>query len=390
MDAYLIALAVPGFAITVFPASFVTALMPTLVSGRGVEAARAALGFAAFGGAILTIALAVCGRPILKLAGYGLDDARLQTALTIYYILLPILFFTCITATLSAIANAARRFGMVAALPAISVATAVIAVWWGTADWGIYALAAGVTLGAALETIAIAWFVARVGLAWQPTWQGMTRRLADALVQTRPLILAAALAGGATLVDQAMASTLAHGDVAILGYGTRLGAVLATLAGTLAIAALPYFSTLAVAGDWAGMRRTLLELTALALAATAIVAAVIMLASADLIRILFQRGSFTAEDTVAAAWVQTMFAVHLPFYVLTNLALRAIAALERNAVAMWIALLFFAVNAIADWLLMRSIGAAGIALATAVAYALAALAAYIWLLRELAARRSAT
>ena len=389
MDAYLVALAVPAFAITVFPTSFATALVPALVARPDDGAARAALGVAIVVGAALSLALAALGRPILLLVGYGFDDARFAIALELYDLLIPAFFFACLTATLGAIANAQRRFAAPAAMPAISVVVTVAAVWWGADVWGIHALAAGLTLGFALETVILAGLLARAGLPWRPLWRGAARRIAGVLAETRPLILAAALAGGATLVDQAMTSALAPGDVAILGYGSRLDAVLATLGGTLAVVCLPYFSGLVAARDWHQLRRTLFELTALTAAVTAAIAAGVALASEWLIRILFERGSFTAADTEAVAWVQLVFAAHIPFYVLANLALRVIAALGRNAPAVWITLLYFSANAAGDWILMQVMGVAGIALATAIAYALAAAAGYGWLLREIRARRVA-
>jgi putative peptidoglycan lipid II flippase len=390
MDAYLVALAVPAFAITVFPASFATALVPALSAGRGDRPAHAALGVAVAGGAALTIALAILGWPVLRLVGYGFDSARFSLALELYELMVPAFFFACLTATLGAIANSARRFAAPAAIPAVSVVVTVAAVWWGAADWGIHVLAVGLTAGFALETALLAGVLARAGLPWLPSWRGAARQIAGVLAETRPLVLGATLLGGTTLVDQAMASALAPGDVAILGYGTRLGAVVATLGGALAIVCLPYFSSLAAGRDWAGVRRTLLELTALTAAVAAAVAVGLAAASEWLIRVLFERGSFTAADTAAAAWVQVVFAAHIPFYVLANLVLRTIAALGRNAPAAWIALLFFLANAVGDWVLMRLMGVAGIALATAIAYALAAVAGYAWLLREITARRDAS
>jgi putative peptidoglycan lipid II flippase len=389
MDAYLVALAVPAFALTVFPASFATALVPALVARPGDGPAREAIAFAITAGGVLSIVILAAGEPVLALAGYGFSDARFDQALELYRLLVPVFFFGCITSTLGAIANAAHRFVAPAATPAISVVVTVLAIWWKAADWGVTSIAVGLSVGLAIETAALASLVARAGLPWMPSWRGMTRRLRGVLDGARPLILSAALLGATTLVDQAMASALAPGDVAIFGYGTRLGAVVATSAGAVAVVCLPYFSSLTATRDWRGLRRTLFELTAVVAAASVPVVGIFVLASEPLIRLMFERGAFSAADTSAAAWVQTLFAFHIPFYVLANMALRGLAAFGRTAPTAWIGALFLIFNAAGNWILMQILGIAGIALATTLAYALASIVGYGWLLREIRRQRGA-
>jgi putative peptidoglycan lipid II flippase len=394
LDAYLVALAVPSFALTIFATSFATALVPEIVARQradpdgGVAFIRHVIGISLCGVVLLTLGLALLGPAILGIIGFGFDPAHLALARGIYFTLLPVFFFGTLTTVFGAIANARRRFAVPAATPAIIVAAMLLLLVLRAADWGVYALAAGTSLGFALETVALALFLRRADLPWRPAWQpSLQSRPWQVLRGTGPLVGGAIFMGGATVLDQAMVTSLEPGDVALLSYGSRLTAVVVTLIGALATVSLPYFSTLVAERDWRGVRRTLVQLAAWIAIATVPVALAIGAASEALMRIMFERGAFTRMDTAAAAWVQTLCAVQIPFYVLTLVAMRAITAMGRNHAVAALSFLFLSVNAAGNFLLMHRMGVGGIALATSIAYlatSAASLAYALGLARRLA------
>ena len=53
--------------------------------------------------------------------------------------------------------------------------------------------------------------------------------------------------------------------------------------------------------------------------------------SHPLIKIVFQRGAFTAVDTKIVSRVQAFLSLQIPFYILANLGVRFISALKRNS-----------------------------------------------------------
>ena len=387
LDSYLVAFAVPSFVLTIFATSFATALVPEIVTRRGDadiadarDFARQAIAFSIVGAFAATLILAVFGRPILAVVGYGFDAERLSLAFHAYLVLLPVCFFGTIGATLGAVANAWKHFALPALAPAVTTAVMLVMIYFFATSWGVYALAAGVSIGFALEVAVLALFLARAGLPWAPAWAGVSRRLRKVIGSTGHLAVGAALMGGATIVDQAMATSLSPGDVAILSYGTRLTAVIVTALGALATVCLPYFSGLVAGGDWRALRQTLRELAGwIVLITTPIVVAVCAM-SEWLIHAIFARGLFSSADAAAAAHVQTLFALHMPFYLLTIMGMRVLTALGRNLSIAAISLFFFAVNASANWLFMRWFGVAGIALGTTAAFAFAACTIYLYLL----------
>jgi putative peptidoglycan lipid II flippase len=87
-----------------------------------------------------------------------------------------------------------------------------------------------------------------------------------------------------------------------------------------------------------------------------------------LIRIVFQRGAFTAADTSVVSRVQAFLSLQIPFYILANLGVRLVSALKRNSVLMVICGINMVLNIIFNLILMRYIGVAWIALSTSFVY----------------------
>jgi putative peptidoglycan lipid II flippase len=87
-----------------------------------------------------------------------------------------------------------------------------------------------------------------------------------------------------------------------------------------------------------------------------------------LIRVVFQRGAFTAADTRVVGHVQAFLSLQIPFYILGQLGVRLVSALKKNSVLMVVAGVNLTVNVILNLILMRYAGVAGIALSTSLVY----------------------
>jgi putative peptidoglycan lipid II flippase len=120
--------------------------------------------------------------------------------------------------------------------------------------------------------------------------------------------------------------------------------------------------------DWAGIRTMLKSYGALLLAVTVPFSAALALLSTPLVRVLYERGAFTAQDTKTVAAIQAMYVLQVPFVTLGILFVRLISALSRNQIFVWGNLISVIVNAALDYILMKRMGVAGIALSTSIVY----------------------
>ena len=151
----------------------------------------------------------------------------------------------------------------------------------------------------------------------------------------------------------------------------------------LGTAVLPYFSQMVATRDWTGCRHTLKTYSRSIVLVTVPLTLGLVVFSHPLIRILFQRGAFTAADTRVVSRVQAFLSLQIPFYVLAQLGVRFISALKKNSVLMFIAGVNLVVNVILNLILMRYEGVAGIALSTALVYLVSCALVYASIARSL-------
>jgi putative peptidoglycan lipid II flippase len=261
----------------------------------------------------------------------------------------------------------------------MAIPVGTLAVFWAFDErFGVHALAAGTLLGFVAELgilIIAAW---RLDLLARPRCDLFEREVRHIGAQYAPLAASGLLMSSSLVVDQSMAASLGSGQVSVLNYGGKIVAVvLAAVAVSLSTALFPRFSRLIASNRWLELRRTIrLDATAVVLAS---IPAVALLAyySEPLVRLLFQRGAFTAETTAAAADVQFWLLPQIPFYVLAMVGARVLSALEGNQIVLWIGAVNLVANVAGNYLLMQWFGVNGIAMATSIMYVIAASATIV-------------
>jgi putative peptidoglycan lipid II flippase len=192
------------------------------------------------------------------------------------------------------------------------------------------------------------------------------------------------LMGSGDLVNQTMAAMLEPGSVAALNYARKVVSVFIVVGATpLGTAALPYFSQMVAERDWSSCRRTLKSYVRSIALITVPLTLGLMVFSQPLIKILFQRGAFTAEDTKVVSHILVFLSLEIPSFILVVLGIRIISALKRNSVLAVIAGVNMALNVILNLILMRYAGVAGIALSTSCVYLVSWVLVYASISRSL-------
>lgn len=225
-------------------------------------------------------------------------------------------------------------------------------------------LALGTSIGAVLGLAVLAAESGRAGSIWLAPRRDQA---GNAILKAAlPLMGAVAVFESYTVIDTMMAARLERGSVAILGYGERTSGVF-ILGGTAVIAALmPKISDLAAKKDWAGYRRLTFGIAGMILLCSIPVVLFFGLASEWVVKLLFERGKFTGEDTRNVAAVLRLAAFQIPAYNLSVLGAKMVTSLLRPGIVMKVTLLGFGLNILLNFLLMQWLGLKGIVLATSV------------------------
>jgi putative peptidoglycan lipid II flippase len=381
LEAFLLAFVLPVFVAGSFRSAFFSAFVPRFLKAearRGPEGAREALRRAMAVYLVLLTALALLlalgAAPLVALLAHEFAPDKRELTRHFVVLLAPFVVLDGTAGMFAAALYARRRYAAAALSAAIPPAVTLVAVVAVGRAWGASCLVAGALAGAALEAAVSGWLVRREGLDVLPARARLGGEELDLLRGYGLLLVGGILMSANTVVDQAMATAAGPGSVASLGYGVKIPAAVLGLAGVaLGSATLPHYAAFVAARRFgemgASLRRHAVQLAAAGLAA----AAVIALLSKPVVRLLFQHGSFVAADTARVATIQAFYAFQIPGYLAGIVAARCLNALGRDRVILVVSAANFVLNLTGDWILLRWIGLPGIALSTALVYAVASM-----------------
>jgi putative peptidoglycan lipid II flippase len=375
VDAFLVALMVPAFILTLVSSSFNAAFIPTYIQlkeKQGKAAAQSLLSnVVIYNLGILAIAtvIVIATAPIyLPYLATGFDSEKLNLTYHLIWIIAPVILVSTVGTTWSAVFNAGEKFA-IAALTPILTPLMTIAVLLVAQSLGVFALAISLFIGGVLEAAAIGFFLSKQGVNIIPKLSKIDDNLRQVLGQYLPVIAGALLMNSTGIIDQSMAAMLPAGSVASLNYGNRVIALPITLLSTaLSTALVPYFSKMVANEDWPGLVHTVKRYLLLCLLITIPVAIGFFYLAEPITQLIYQRGKFSFEDTILVAKIQSMYSIQIPFYICNILVIRLISALRANYILMWGALVNSLVNIGLNLVFIKYMGIAGIALSTSCMY----------------------
>jgi putative peptidoglycan lipid II flippase len=372
MDAFLVAFLIPNLLINLISESMNQALIPTLIRVRiheGHERARQLVSGAmlSMSGQLIVVSLAMAALAyrIFPLVGAGFSLAKVDLSVRLFYGLLPVVLVTGIATSCTAVLNSLDRF----ALPTLAQLAMPVAVVAGAlllhGRWGIWALVYATLFGALTHAALVGSMLRRRGYGFRLERSGNHEAAREVSRQYLPVLLSSVVASAGLLVDQAMAAMLPPGSVSALVFANRFVSVVVTLmAGAIASAVTPYISGMIARGDWKQCRQTLFT-WARGMAAISIPIAVLLIAGAQpLVRLTLQHGAFSEKDTAVVKSVLAMYAIQVPFFVVSRVYYRFVIAMRRTDVVLYCGLVNLVLDVALNLVFMRWLGVAGIALAT--------------------------
>lgn len=369
LEAFLIAFLIPFVTINIIAHSFSFALIPVYIRVRENEGALAAQrllsGFTVWSLILLglaTVLIAALAPIYLHWIASGFDDAKLGLTVKLTYILAPAVLFGGIVSIWAAVLNAGERFALVALAPIITPAVSVLLLLLAK-SLDVFALAFGVLIGSVIEMVVLGVALKLRGISLRPRWHGLDSHQRQLVGQFSPRIAATIVGSGSTVINRSMAAMLPAGSVAALNYGNKVTGSLITIFGAaLGAAVAPYLSSMVARSDWSGLSHTLRRYMSLIFLFAVPATVLLLIFSTPIVRLLFQRGSFTAHDTRIVAQIQLFYALQMPIFLAMLLVGRLISSLLASRVAMWAAGLNLVVNVVLNIAFIRQIGVAGIPL----------------------------
>lgn len=366
------------FAEGAFNAAFVPLFAREIETG-GVEGARkfSEEVFGALFGVlvVLTIAMELAMPFVIRYAiapGFADDPGQLAATTTLALIMFPYLICMSLAAMMAGMLNSLRRYLAAAIAPVFLnvILVSVLAVVWfrGMEGRVVGEMLAWGVLSAGIVQLAIVWLaVRRAGLRI-----GFRRpRLTPNVRRLLWLALPAAITGGITQINTLVGTAIATGQdkaVPALNLADRIYQLpLGVVGVAVGVVLLPELARALRAGalrEAANLQNRSVEFT---MFLTLPAAAALLVISEPIVRVLYERGAFTPQDTALVAEVLSIFGIGLPAFVLIKAFTPGFFAREDTRTPMFFAGLSVGLNISLALTLFPSMGAPGIAVASTAA-----------------------
>lgn len=267
-----------------------------------------------------------------------------------------------------AILNTFRRFLLTSLAPLAYNLSIIAGALFLAPRWGIDGLVAGVLAGAALYLIAMlpGLVLCRMRYGLSFAWSDRGVREVGRLLGPRVLGQMAFQAN--FLAVKALASFRGSLGVTAIVYAYRLlNFPLGILGTSLGTVAFPTLSALANEARMEAFRQTLARVLRVVLFLSLPATALLLVLRAPVVRLLFERGVFSPDDTVATAHALLFFILGLAAACVAEIVLRAFYALHDTRTPVIVAVAAMVLNVSLGAGLVHLMGFAGLALAFSVA-----------------------
>jgi putative peptidoglycan lipid II flippase len=382
MDAYVLAFTIPDiFLFLVIGGAVSSAFVPVtterLARGRDTEALAVVNGVMSAALMILAggvILLELSAPFFVGALAHQLPLRQQELALVLTRIILVQPLFLGLGGFALGVMNAYRRFRPLSLAPlaydlaGIAGALLLTRVPFHGHPLGIRGLAIGVALGG-FAHLAVQ-LPALLGIGWRPLRfrdiaNPGVRRVA---VLTIPIALGLVATQANIAVDRVLATGLPQGRLSALDFANEIAQIPnLTFTTALTLVTFPFFAEYAALGRMAELRRSAtlaIRLNFFVLLPSAVVFIVL---GPQVIALLLQRGAFTARSTDLVYTPLALFSVGIAAQASIFLVARVYYSLQSVVTPMLVAFASVVFNLVATLILIRPLGAGGLALATALA-----------------------
>lgn len=298
----------------------------------------------------------------------GFDVAQQAETVTNMRIVFISTIFFSVSAIQSSVLHGFKHFLLPALAPVVYPLGIILGAIWLAPTWGTSGLAWGAVIGAFLHLAIKIPLLLKYGIRWWPHLKLDNVAVRRVLVLMGPRVLDLGVFHLTLLATTNLASRLSAGSVSALEWGWEFMQLPETVIGTaFGLVVFPTLAELAARDDLAGLRKTVSESLQLLIALTVPAAVGLILLGQPLLQVVYQRGAFNAEATIAVNVALRYFALGLVGHVALEVVARTFFALEDTITPLLVAVGAGLCHVLLGLLLMQEMGHGGLALANSVA-----------------------
>jgi putative peptidoglycan lipid II flippase len=374
LDIFIIGMMIPMFLVSVISIPLGTAMTPFFIDLKINDSQQSAQQFihslVRAGSLILFVVclgLFIMSPIFMPILGWSFSAGKSAESSRIMYCFLPILFFSGALIIGNSVLNAMKKFLITGLAQLIVPITAIVFLFCFGHQIGVFSVAFGMVTGQILNLILIEYSLRKFGLSLLPKLVLKSSRFSKLWWQYLPLAGAGFFTGAAVPLNNAMASSLNEGSVAILGIGMKLVLFISGLVGTtITTVMIPYFSSFIAKKKHVEANRELSYFLVLATFVSIPLTLFFFTACNQIVTLAFQGGVLKSGDVAEIARVFKYGILQLPFFTCCMLFMRFATARKNSGIVLLATAVGLFINILLNLILMQRMGAAGIALATSI------------------------
>jgi len=333
-------------------------------------------------------ALFVLIAPVLMpLFAPGFEGELLNLTVTLSQVLFPILILLGVSGVVVGILNSYDRFGAFAISPLFWNLTIIaVTIFLTPAFHGqnrIYAYAIGILIGTLVQLLIPVFDLRNTPFKFEWSFEWRNRDVRRVLLLMLPVTISLGLINFNMLVNSLFGSLVSKQSPAAIDKAFRIYQLpQGVFSVAIATVLFPTLARFAARGEMENLRATMANGMRQILFVLIPAAAAVLVLSVPMIRLVYQHGKFTPEQTTLVATALFWFAFSLPTNGLYLLQTRTFFSLQRPWMATGLAGFDLVISALAAFLLYKPFGTGGIVAGTGIGTSAAVIAQAVVLRRE--------
>lgn len=255
----------------------------------------------------------VFARQLAPLQAYNMKEGKLELLVELTRMMFPAVFFTALAGLMGGVLNSYQRFFIPVLGPVLYNIGIIFGAWFLGPRFGIKGMAFGVVGGAIINFLTQATFVLKIAKGYNLSYLNIRHPgLKRMLVLMVPALLGLSATQLNIWITTNMASALPEGSITYLRLAQRLVLLpLGIFAMAVSTAFFPTLSQLTAVGKWEEFKERLALGIRVILYITIPSAAGFISMRLPIIRLLFERGEFTAAQTEMTAYALFFYSLGL-------------------------------------------------------------------------------
>jgi len=370
-DGFFAAIIVPTYLVTIFVGSIGVVFLSTYidVSTKSTAEAQTFLNVLVSYSFLFLSVLAVLGaifsRQIISFTASGFSDQQIDTAALMLRILMPTLIFQVLINIFSSVFQARHQFVLPGVASLVTPTLTLVSVVLFREILGINSLAWGNLVGVIISSVLLF-----ASLYKTDSINFCLRRnsnLEKLAITALPLFMGGIIYRFSGIWERSLASGLSIGSISFLGYANQLLVVFATITtGGIATIFFPMLSRAWSSGDKELLESYFQRAVILLVYITFPIAFIYCFLRIDFVGLLFERGAFNHQSTVAVSNVLALMMVAFICQSLGSIIVRAFYFMEKTVTVSIIGVVEIGVYIITSLLLVNEYSYKALAIALSI------------------------